>query len=171
MESKINKIVTQIFFTMAMGMSAHAYDYSENKAEVYIKPEVGKIKIEDDMATEYGVAVGYGVIYKKISFDIEFFINYYSMDNDSDWSGFSLGPNMLFGYNIYKRFTPYVSIGYVVPTIINSGFTYGVGLKYQILDRMSVDAGYKLGKLSNTSGEDLDYSEFILGLKFNFKLD
>ncbi len=73
-----------------------------------------------------------------------------------------------FGYDVYNGITPYFTAG--VQTYSLFGYEYGVGVKYQLMNYIAVDAKYTRGTLYMLTGKSSLTSNYIqAGLEFNFK--
>ena len=161
------KLLSVVTVAALATVSASAYD-SGTRTAMYIQPEAGSLSIESSSDTTYGLSFGYGVESEKFDFYGDFGIRSYSNSgNDSGDYETSVGISM--GYNVYNGIRPYGTVGYVAVGDLG-GYYYGAGVNYRIIEHIGINASYKLGSVDLGYGPSYDYSEILVGLRFDFDL-
>ena len=164
----VKKLLTASLMAVAIGTSANAYEVVKTPVW-YIQPEAGIMEIGDTSDTTYGLSFGGGFTSETFDFYGDIGIRSSSVDSSSSDSGdYEVSAGLSVGYNVYKGIRPYVNVGYTVISDFG-GYTYGVGVNYEIIKHIGVNASYKQGSVDLGYGPSYDYSEALVGLRFDFE--
>jgi len=167
MNSIKKSIITGIVIS-SIGTAVFASDMTHS--ELYIQPEFGSIKIEDSSNTAYGASIGYDLEHSSgVYFGADLGYLAISTDNGSA-SDTAMPIGLKLGYDIYKGVTPYAYAGMTIVGSDLSGYIYGGGAKYQIIDHVAIDASFTTGNIDAGFGPSLSYTQALVGFKFNFSM-
>lgn len=153
----------------ALSTSAFASNgfYNEKALEA-ISVNVGYSAIDLDGTSTSGINAGFGMTYYTESVAFGFDYQFFSLADDFGSDSTMYNTDAIIGYRATDALTAYGLVGFSGIGSL-SGFAYGGGVKYQLIDYVALDLRYTGSSLSATGIDSFSTTQITAGIEFNFR--
>lgn len=152
-----------------------------------LKINQGAGKIANSNQPSVGLSYKYAVNFNNVFVAPELFYDFNSNKNKVGGDGFAIrlnqsyGAKLNIGYDVTDKIAPYALIGYSMARLgvsdpengperlTQEALVYGLGVKYQVCNNMSANAGYEMNRFNKGDVRKfVSYNVARIGVAYNF---